>query len=211
MRTTFKNEKGINKDSAREKMAKAIKNFELTLSLPFEKAFLEKVILKFTKRKMKFIGYEWELPVFKKLVKLIRNEKLPIEANFGSISEAIYQAKENEYGNLLLDYCGVLNTFAKEISFAVTNNIVQKNGIIAVTLSKIGIGNKYGIIGEMSKTIPAKFFKTELKETEHGIIRFFDKTLTSNYRMETVFNYHDIKENGKPGMKMILVIIRRIK
>jgi hypothetical protein len=206
----FGNVKGVFKKEARQKMVDAIKVIGTTLSLPFEDAIIEKKILDEVSKKMTFIGYEWDKNIFWNLCKTIGNDKLPINPVFGSIGEAIFKATKDTYANLILDYCGVLDTFAKEIEFAVNNDIVQKDGIIAITLSKMGISNNTGVIGEIFNSMPMNLFNTNISETELGIKLFLNKILTKNYSVETVFNYRDIKENGNQGMPMILIIVRRI-
>lgn len=206
----FGNTEGLYKDVARTKIIKSIRNkYGVMLTLPFKKAILEKRMLKEISPKLNFIGYEWEQKTFWDLCKLIGEEQLPITPIHGSISNGIYGAKKDQYSNLILDYCGVLDTFADEIKFAIENDIVESNGIIAVTLSKMGICNKTGIIGEIFKTTPYELFDTKMSETELGIKLFFNKILKSNYTMELVFNYRDKKDNGNLGMPMILVIVRR--
>lgn len=206
----FKNVKGLNKDKARELMVNAIKIKTGTiLTLPYKKAIIEKMILEKISKKINFIGYEYKREVFWELCKTIGNEKLPISPIFGSIGEAIFKAEPNQYSNLLLDYCGVLDTFAKEIEHAIKNNIIQVGGMMAITLSKIGILNEYGVIGEIFRSMPKEMFKSDIGETELGVKLFFNKILTNNYNVETVFNYSDMKENGEKGMAMILIIIRR--
>jgi hypothetical protein len=206
--TDFKNAKGVNKQKARELMVKAVRTVGTILTLPFEEAIIEKMILKIHK-KMDFLAYECEREVFWNLYKTIGTQKLPMTAIFGKIGKAIFSAEENQYSNLILDYCGVLDTFAKEIEYAIKNNIVQKNGIIAVTLSKIGLQNENGIIGEIFRKTPYEFYNTTLSQTELGVKLFFNNIMSKEYEMETVFNYSDKKDNGNNGMAMILVIIRR--
>lgn len=206
---TFSNTNGANKNTARNLIINYIKKGGTILTLPYKFATLEKMILNKISKKFKFIGYEYKKDVFYDLCSLIGAERLPISAIFGSISEAIYKAKENEFSNLILDYCGVLDTFAQEIEFAVKNNITEVRGCIAITLSKIGLQNSNGIIGEIFKTIPRDKFNSNLGETELGVMLFLNKILTSNYEVVEVFNYHDDKEDGTKGMAMILVIIRR--
>ena len=206
----FGNTEGLYKDVARTKIIESIRNkYSVMLTLPFEKAILEKRMLKEVFHKLNFIGYEWEQKTFWNLCKLIGEEQLPITPIHGSISNGIYGAKKDQYSNLILDYCGVLDTFAEEIKFAIENDIVESDGIIAVTLSKMGICNNTGIIGNIFKTTPYEMFDTKMSETELGIKLFFNKILKSNYTMELVFNYRDKKDNGNLGMPMILVIVRR--
>jgi len=207
---SFTNAYGANKTQARKLIVSRIINkFGVILTLPYKFAILEKMILSKLSKKIKFVGYEYKKDIFYELCSLIGAERLPISAVYGSISEAIYKAKEDEFSNLILDYCGVLDTFANEIEYAIKNNIMQVNGVLCLTLSKIGLQNNNGIIGEIFRTIPKERFGSSLGETELGVMLFLNKILTSNYEVTDVFNYHDDKEDGTKGMAMILVIIRR--
>jgi hypothetical protein len=208
----YKNAKGVNKANARDLMVGYMSVYGKFLSLPHEKAEIEKMILaKFNNDKtIKFTAYEWELDIFHNLCKTVFEDKLPMSVIWGSISEAIYKADENEYSNLILDYCGILDSFKDEIIHAINNNIVELNGTISITLSKFGINNSKGVIGEIFKSMPKEMFGTTLTQTELGIRLFFSKILNSNYTIETIFEYADKKDNGNKGMDMILIVIKRI-
>jgi hypothetical protein len=208
---SFTNVDGINKDAIRLLIISLIINkFGTTLTLPYKKAKMEKLMLKMLSKKMNFIGYEKDKNVYYELCKLIGEERLPITAIPGNIGDAIFKAKEDEFSNLILDYCGVLDSFADEIEYAIKNNIMQVNGLMAITLSKIGLRNNTGVIGEIFRTIPMEMFNSELGQTELGCKLFLNKILTKNYKVIDVKNYHDDKEDGTRGMAMICLLIRRI-
>ena len=207
----FTNVDGVMKEEIRLLIISLIINkFGLTLTLPWKEAILEKKMLKMLSKKMRFLAYEKNKNVYFELCKLIGEERLPISAILGNIGDAIFAAKEDEFSNIMLDYCGVLDTFADEIEYAIKNNIMQVNGLMAITLSKIGLRNSQGIIGEIFKIMPKKLFNSELGETELGCKLFLNKVLTKNYEVIDVKNYYDTKEDGTRGMAMICLLIRRI-
>lgn len=208
---SYMNHEGKEKKKAVDMMVNAILKFPLPkgtiVSLPSFTCRIEKLIMAKLKSldKFRFIGYEYVLETFFELCKTISTEKLNISAIFGSIGEAIMKGVENEFAHLILDYCGVLDTFAVEIEHVIKNNLLQVNGTMSVTLSKIGIQNDKGIIGEIFKSMPKELFGDSLKQTELGVKLFFNKIINKNYEIEKFHNYQD-----KGKMAMMLIIVRRV-
>jgi hypothetical protein len=203
----FNNHGGANKQIARDIMTEYVTNGTLgkVLSLPSHTAKLELQILDKISSGLDFIACERELDVFHKLVgTILNNKKLKksVKPTFGEIGDVIYNSKSDEYAHMILDYCGTINTFHKEIEFAVKHDILKLNGTMSITLSKIGLGNSKGIIGELLSQFPADCFTNE-KQTDIGIKLFLNKILKSNYKVEKIFNYCDTSP-------MVLIVIKRI-
>ena len=225
-KNNYSNSDGVFKQQARNIMKSAIKVEGTILSLPFETCELEKQILDEKPSGFNFIGCEMDLGTFSNMVNtILKNKSLEksIKPYYGLVGDLIFKAKEDDYSNLILDYCGILDTFAKEIQYTIENNIVKVGGAICVTLSKMGISNDKTIIGEIIRKFPKAMFQTSMGETELATKIFFTNILGDNYTIETFFNYQDenkdengntiIGSNGRKSLKMpmMLVVIRRHK
>lgn len=208
-KNTYDNHGGSFKQEARDKMVDAISRVDspmgTVLTLPSFTCALELQLLNRIGRGINFIGCERDFDTFHKMVNKIAEErrlKNTIVPRFGEIGDTIYNSKENQFAHLILDYCGTINTFHKEIEYAIQNDLVQVGGTISITVSKNGLGNNTGIVGDLLRQFPEGTFSGE-KETEMGIKLFLNKVMKANYRVETFFNYCDTSA-------MVLVIVRRI-
>ncbi len=213
----YPNEKGKNKDKGRTKIHDYTTNIGLTLCLPHEKAIMEMGLIERVKQNnpkllkdLRFEGYETNDETFFKACSFIGANRLPISMNQGSISQAIYKATPNYYANLYLDYCRTINAHADEIKYAVDNDIMQIDGIMATTFSRVRTNLKSGILADIFKTVDYSLFGSDQCQTELGIKLFFSKILNERYKLELTYNYRDVDENGKMTQPMMLVIIRRI-
>ena len=208
-KNTYTNHDGVYKQQARDKMVNAIVQVDSPMgvipTLPSYTGKLEMQILESVGRGFEFIGCERDFDTFHKLVNTIaENTKLRkfLKPRFCEIGEVIFNAKTDEFAHLILDYCGTINSFHKEIEYAIQNDLVKPNGTISITLSKNGIGNNAGIVGELLRQFPKGCFGDD-KETEMGVKLFINKVMKPNYKVETFFNYYD-------SSPMMLIIIRRI-
>jgi hypothetical protein len=206
-KNTYNNHEGFFKQEARDKMTNAIKEGPIGVvpSLPSYTGKLELQILDSIGKGFEFIGCERDFDTFHKLVNTIaENPKLRkfLKPRFCEIGEVIFNAKSDDFAHLILDYCGTINSFHKEIEYAIQNDLVKVNGTIAITLSKNGIGNNVGIVGELLRQFPQGCFGDD-KETEMGVKLFLNKVMKPNYKVETFFNYYD-------SSPMMLIIIRRL-
>jgi hypothetical protein len=109
---------------------------------------------------------------------------------------------------LILDYCGHLSTFSKEIEYVINNDILKLFGIMAITFGK-------PLRGLDSQTAKIKGLAPinngdERCVSDRGIENYFAKITGWNYEVKEIFYYSDKKESGK-GYPMTLVIIQRIK
>jgi hypothetical protein len=202
----YTNHTGVKKNEARLKIYEAIRKHiskSDILSLPSDNPVIENYIHKNISSGFGFDLVEYCPKVFKKLLAKLMDVDFTVNnIHKGAIANRIYKAVENQYAHLVLDYCGVLPTFAEEILYAIQNNIVEVNGSISVTLSKNGIGNKGTIIQDCNNSTPN--FWCAPKETDNGIMTFFLKACGFNYVIEQYFPYHDTSA-------MVLIVIRRVK
>lgn len=208
-KNTYSNHEGFYKQEARNKMINAIGQVDSPMgvvpTLPSYTGKLELQILDNIGRGLEFIGCERDFDTFHKLVNTIaENPKLRkfLKPRFCEIGEVIFNAKTDDFAHLILDYCGTINSFHKEIEYAIQNDLVKVNGTISITLSKNGIGNNVGIVGELLRQFPQGCFGDD-KETEMGVKLFLNKVMKPNYKVETFFNYYD-------SSPMMLIIVRRI-
>ena len=208
-KNTYGNHEGVYKQEAREKMVNAIASVDSPIgvipTLPSFTCKLESLILSRIGRGISFIGCERDFDTFHKMVNTIAENttlKRTIVPRFGEIGEVIFNAKKDDFAHLILDYCGTINSFHKEIEYAIQNDLVKVNGTLSITLSKNGIGNNVGIVGELLRQFPEGCFNGE-KETEIGVKLFFNKVMKPNYKVELFFNYYD-------SSPMMLIIVRRI-
>lgn len=226
-KNTFSNSNGVYKQQARTKMVNAITLQGLTLSLPFETCELEKQILDKNESGFKFVGCEMEIDTYKRMLDTISKDDALLEAvqpYFGKTTDKLENAKENEYSNLLLDYCGVLDTFADEIEHAVENNTVKAGGAICVTLNKRGYQGD-SIKNRTLAQFPKGMYGNSIGDVELTTKLFFNILVAKNenYSIEEFFNYQDDKkdDNGQAVLNsrgvqvknapMMLVILRRNK
>lgn len=226
-KNTYSNACGVKKQQAREIMINAIKVHGLIPSLPFSTCELESQILARNPNAFKFIGCEMDRPTFIEMLKTIDNDERLINAitpYLGMIGDLLMNAKKDAFSNLILDYCGILETFAKEIEFVIKNNLVKAGGAICVTLAKRGSSKEENIFNDINKNIPTNLFDDNVGEVERAIRVFFINLVTNNpnYSIETFFPYQDDKkEEGRPVLNkngtpiknapMVLFVLRRNK
>jgi len=199
---------GKQKDIARDKMASYIKKsgvVGVVPSLMYVNTIIEENVLK-TLPNMEFIGIDDNPKVIKELKSNIKRKKLPITAKVCKISEMIYGVDSDSYAHLILDYCGNLFTFTKEIEHAIDNNIVQVGGTIAVTFSKTmrsGNGQNADFIRSLSNTISNNVddFRCDANRQNEA---YFYNIIGRNYAVREFFNYRDTSP-------MMLVILQRVK
>jgi hypothetical protein len=226
-KNNYTNSRGSYKQQARIIMMRAIAKSGVSgtiLSLPHIACAIEKMVMAQCKNN-DFIGCELDKQTFVKMTQTIANERLPIEPYNGKIGDKIYGVESNTYASMLLDYCGTVNTFGKEIEYAINNDVMKVNGAMCVTVSKNGFQSTKGTLKGILDKFPKDMFKGMCK-TEVATKLFFQNLIektNGRYVIETCFDYQDAEkdENGKivrvgnnvPKLKtpMLLLIIRRIK
>jgi hypothetical protein len=206
----FTNELGVQKQIAREWIVNSIYNSDKEfLTLPADNCKIEKMILEKISPKCNFVMCEEKPEVYRKLLLRIVNEfkHMPTLHPY-KVSKLIYEAKENQYSNLILDYCGQIATFADEIKYAIDNDIVEVNGVIALTfakrISQDASKNFIEQIELLNKLPKSTYGDINESRTENAVITYINRICGLKYSLEKVFNYRDTSA-------MILVIIRRIK
>jgi predicted DNA-binding transcriptional regulator len=199
---------GEQKKLARDKMVKYISRTGVegvVPSLMWKNTYIEGNVLK-TLPNMKFIGIDKSPSVILALKKKIREKNLPITTKVGLISSMIYGVDADTYGHLILDYCGNLFSYTKEIEHAIDNNIVQVGGIIAITFSKTmrsGNGQNADFIRSLSNTISNNIddFRCDADRQNES---YFYNIVGRNYAIREFFHYCD-------SSPMSLVILQRVK
>jgi len=134
---------------------------------------------------LKFLSCEMDKDTFVDLEKFIEEKSLtfmkePLRCKIGEI---IKISAKNTFSHLFLDYCKGFELFKDEISIAIKNKIIVKDGIIWIT-----VGSRSG----------KKGFKTE-KE----VLDLIEEVGGKDYKVEFKHGYRD-------SMPMFTVIIRRI-
>jgi hypothetical protein len=215
-KTTYSNSDGLYKDIARWKIVGAIKNGKLQnrriLSLPADNCIIEGYLFEEVSKRIQFVLCEKNEQVYKKLLMNIinSNTRIPHSILSGSIGDEIYRSKENEYTDLILDYCGQIGTYHKEIEHAIKNNIVCVDGTISITLNKrISGDSNMEFIGDMEKLNPNFDKKEGESRTEPAVMTFLNRVCGMNYRIVEKYSYRDDGED-KRRSPMMLVIIRRV-
>lgn len=218
--SNFGNIKGIHKDEARTKMVNAIEKSGLKygkiLSLPACEFLIEQTIYNQVSQRFTYVGVEYDKDEFFNLLINLAKKQFIMTPIFGNMSEQIFKTKQDELSHLILDYCGQLDTFAKEIIYAIQNNIVAKNGIIAITLNR-------RITLAQGKTFSDTIYSDMLglrnikrNEVEDGnLVRlalniFLERICGLNYAVIETFEYCDSKANKK-GSNMVLAIVKRLR
>ena len=207
---TYRNHNGENKEVARVKMTNHVVNsgvVGVVPTLPNTDWIIEQKIAN-QLPDMSFIGAELDKVTYNKMRKNLKSFDLNATTHFGKIGELIYGKTEDTYGHLILDYCGHLSTFSKEIEYAINNNIVKVGGIMAITFGKPlrGLDSQTAKIKGLA---PINNGDTRCM-SDRGIENYFAKITGWNYEVSEIFYYSDKKESGK-GYPMTLVIIKRIK
>ena len=205
-KNAYNNADGTNKQFAREKMIRYIVDSlveGIVPTLPHTNWFIESSIAKV--RNMFFIGIERDHKTFLAMRRILKTLKLNGEAYRGDMSDKIFGVLENTYAHIILDYCGQLPTFAKEIEYALNNDIVKIGGIIAITFGKPirGQNGMFEVIGNLGR-IKSNVIADNRCMSEKATQSYFDKITGFNYELVEIFDYQDT-------YPMTLVIIKRIK
>jgi len=219
-KSTYSNHDGLYKDTARWKIVEAIKEGKLhnrrILSLPADNCIIEGYLFDRVSKRIQFVLCEKNEQVYKKLLMNIVSSKTKIPHSIlsGSIGDEIYRSRENDYTDLILDYCGQIGSYHKEIEHAIKNNVVCVGGTISITLNKRisgGIGGGYNMefIEEMEKLNPNFDKKEGENRTEPAVMTFLNRVCGMNYRIVEKYSYRDDGDDKKRS-PMILVIIRRV-
>lgn len=203
----FSNHSGQNKAKARTKMANYIIDSGVVgtiPTLPNEEWVIEQMINKAIPTNT-FLGVESNPNTFKIMKSNLRKLKgigLKASTHEGLINEVIFGKHENSYAHLILDYCGNLATVTKELEYVIDNDVLMKDGIMALTFSK-------PIRGTDSESMKLKKLacinnSDDRCESDRAIEGYLHKISGKNHEVMEFFYYQDT-------YPMVLVIIKRIK
>lgn len=213
----FTNLKGDGKNNAREIMVRYLKesktNATKILSLPAEHCYIEDMLMKVGGfMRMDFELVERDRTVFNAMVKnatkVFARSTGNIGYNLKNIKDVITKAKENEYKALIYDFCGQIATFKEELEYTFDNNILDINGIMALTINKRISGNtSMDFVHDMERLNNFQSMKVKSGEelrSEAAARVFLLKATGMNYSIDEEFSYND-------SSPMHLFIIRRLK
>ena len=201
----FSNFDGDGKLGARGRILLAIESAKIRvgkiLTLPSSEWRMERLLNSVSKR-FSYIACENNVEYFKKMVAKSDWYGTNNVCHQTSVGNLIFQAKEDEYSHLILDYCGRLESFQKEIKYACENNIVKKGGIIAVTLFKTRSSAPIiSKLNQLHSDMSGQFVK--MNDNENAIKMFFHcLSALTEFEVVEEFTYND-------SSPMILVILKR--
>lgn len=211
LKNDFKNVSGVGKQEAREIMVKHISNAKKQglnsgkiATLPSNTWAIEDLIYNNVSKRFKYVACERESAVFVDMVAKMNNYGKNNVPFLGSLSDVIYDAKENEFNHIIADYCGVLSTFKDELIHACSKNVVKVGGTISVTTLKAR--NESGFVSKLNQ------FKSEISgldcvnNNNETAIKMFFKSLTAitNFEVVEEFAYCD-------STPMMLIVLKRTK
>lgn len=206
---TYSNDDGDLKEETRIKITSAIQKSNcLTsenpiISMPSYSAKMEMMFLNDISKKLNIIGCEYDKLTYQKLLMNVVKNDLNLSVNFGSMGDLLKTRKPNSISNLVLDYCGQFGIFYKDYQYAIENDLVEVNGIIALTVNNRISPNTEYIYDLMNELNPR--LDGDEKNVTHTIRTFVNRIGGLKYKIEEVFPYSD---KGKANM--LCVIIRRI-
>lgn len=203
----FHNDYTPSKNTARAIMTDAIAATSLLsgaiLSLPSYTCELEFQLVKKVSKKFEFDLVEYKPSTYRKMLKKVDELKLGRKVRMtykGNMGDMIARSRKNEYSHLVLDYCGMVSTFASEIAMAMENKIVKRGGLILLTLANRS--NKWG------SDFMAKYGDTVLD----AITKFITEVGGNSYKIQQMHPYRsEDSKGGKRGANMVLIAIKRIR
>ena len=216
-KNTFRNYSGSGKEKARKLITNAVIETSTkssnNLTLPAEYFLIEKSILD-KKLGHKFTAVERDKETYVKMIKYVATDEVLLESIIGivnkTVADQIVNDKENTYSNMILDYCGFVDTFHDEIDDIMYRKLVKKNGYITITLAENDrhLGHPNHITNYSNAYITNCCLEEEKKEMNgNKVTTALIKNLVFNnngYKLVEKFSYRDKTVN------MILFIIKRI-
>jgi len=212
----FKNKGGKGKKEARQIMVNHINdaktqklNRGVIATLPSNTWAIEDLIHTQVSKMFSYLACERVEGVFIDMVTKLNQFGRKNVPFFGSLSEIILGAKEDQFDHIIADYCGVLSTFKNELIHACLNNIVKVGGTISVTTLKARNDTEFTskMNGFYSETITGLKDSCSINLTDnHQAISMFFKSLSAitNFEVVEEFCYCDTAP-------MILVVLKRTK
>lgn len=204
----FTNKTGNGKNKARRAMTKAIKESGVKkgtiLTLPSTTWSLEKMIRENVAKAFNFLAVENDFENYVVMRRMGKNYGRGNKYYEGEIGDKILGASEGEYAHMMLDYCGQLETYKKEIVHAIMNNLVVVGGTIAVTVGAARDGGDHiKKVNEYRMDVTGEEYN--VTDNYQYITTFFEFiTALSGFEMVQTVRYADT-------YPMMLVIIKRTK
>ena len=207
----FKNVAGKGKKEARQIMvnhigisAKGGLRKGTIATLPSNTWAIENLIDTQVSKRFTYLACERESDVFVDMVAKMNQYGKNNKPHLGSLSEVIYDAKENEFDHIIADYCGVLSSFKDELIHACLNKVVKVGGTISVTTLKAR--NNYDFTGKLNNFASELSGKNIKNNNNENAIKMFFKSLTAitNFEVVEQFCYNDTTP-------MMLVVLKRAK
>lgn len=217
-KNTFTNYSGSGKEKARKLITNAVIETSTkgsnNLTLPAEHFLIEKNILK-EKLGHKFTAVERDKETYMKMIKYVSTDEVLLDSIIGivnkTVADQIVNDKEDTYSNMILDYCGFVDTFHDEIDDIMYRKLVKKNGYITITLAENDrlLGHPNHMTNYSNTYITDCCLEEEKKEMNgNKVTTILIKNLVFNnngYKLMNKFSYRDTTVN------MMLFIIKRIE
>jgi len=206
---TYKNTKGKSKQRVRGTVNNYIleSNIEnpLILSLPGEYWVWERELLKIVPS-ARFIGVEQDGDIsYKATLNSIDIISNVVAVYNETLSRVLQSFSSNSLSHIIMDYCCTINSVVDEIEYTLANDIVVKNGIIAITLSKTNIARNT-LMKFVSNSIPRNVIQIEGSNSTVATKLIMSHIIINNlnYKLIDVIEYYDTSA-------MIVFIVKRIK
>jgi len=203
----YTNSKGIGKERVRNRVNNLILRSKvdnpLILTLPGEYWIWEKSLLSVLPS-AKFVGVERDSRIVKNTVLNSVDIITSISAIYNEpLSNILHSSLENSFSHIIMDYCCTINTVIDEISYTIDNNLVMRDGIISITLSKMNI-QPNTIINDVASRLPADILGFVGSESSVATKLLISDIIINNpeYILIDVLEYRDTSA-------MIVFIIKR--
>ena len=200
---------GKSKIAARQIMSDwALKSGVVGKSFSFthKEAELEQVILK-DMPKMTFLSVDNDIEIIKAMKKTMKRLELPLDIKHAEAIDVLRKVEPNELAHAFLDFCCQLHTASMEIRQVLDNDLVQVNGIVAITVSKTVRVDSKGYWFRLWKNFTEIISnQVEDNRTTSDIANVMHLALLMNerYTIREVFNYHDTSP-------MTLFVLQRVR
>ena len=206
----FTNFVGIGKSEARDIMVENIRESRvktgMVLTLPYKDWKIEKLVHNTVSKRFGYDAVESDPKVFLDMVANMGSVgvKSKNKVHYGKMQDRILAAKTDEYAHALLDYCGTLENMQSEILHLMVNNLVQKDGTVAVTLLKARCTEKsVGKINKLTAELSGQNIKPN--DNTNGVKMFFKMACAlTDFEVVQEFEYRD-------SSPMILIVLKRTK
>lgn len=169
---------------------------DVMLSLCSDSLEIERLIHSKGLTKHSYDFCEFNEAVFSKLLRNLGESPYKVSnLSLNTLWSRIKIAKENQYSNIIADYCGAFTTFHKELAHVMKKRIVGVNGIIAATFSRRA---------KFPKAL--KKFNVYLPDGKVDNVASMSNFFSSfnGFELVETVTYHDTTA-------MILFIIKRVK